>query len=209
MKIAVLASNGRVGRLLVKEAMNKGLDVTGIAKGENISGAPHYIEKDLLTLTQEDLIGYDAVMDAVGGWTADTIHNIPDVAKHLIEILSGTKVRLYVVGGAGSLFVNKEHTVTVDMGENFPEDWKPLSAAHGIALAALRESKDLDWVYASPAADFQADGERTGEYIRAGEELTPNSKGESVMSYADYAVGFVDTLIEGTHLRERISFVSK
>lgn len=35
MKVAVVCANGRVGRLVVKEAINRGLDVTAIAKGEN------------------------------------------------------------------------------------------------------------------------------------------------------------------------------
>lgn len=209
MKIAVLASNGRVGRLLVKEAIAHGYDVTGIAKGENKSSAPTYIQKDLYDLNKEDLLAYDAVISAVGGWTPETIPNIPGVTKHLISILEGTSVRLYVVGGAGSLYVNKEHTLTVDMDPNFPEAFKPLSSNHGIALKALRDSKDLNWVYASPAGDFQANGERTGEYQLGGEELLLNSKGESVISYADYALGMIDLVTSGKHLKERVSFVSK
>ena len=43
------------------------------------------------------------------------------------------------------------------------------------ALAELRERKDVRWTYISPACVFQADGERTGEYILGGEELTLNS----------------------------------
>lgn len=209
MKIAVIASNGRVGQLLVKEAIEHGHEVTGFAKGVNKSLAKNFVSKDVLTLTKEDLSSFDIVIDAAGGWTPETIPNIPNVAKHLISILSGTKIRLYVVGGAGSLFVNKEHTITVDMGENFPDAFKPLSFNHGIALQALRDSKDLDWVYVSPAGDFQAEGARTGEYTLAGEELTLNSKGESVISYADYVLAMIDLIESGKHLRERVSLVSK
>lgn len=209
MKIAIVASNGRVGQLIVKEALARNHEVTGIGKGENKSLAKSYINKDALSLTQEDLAGYDVVVDAAGGWTPETIPNIPNVAKHLIEILSGTTIKLYVIGGAGSLFVNKEHTMTVDMGPDFPEAFKPLSYNHGIALKALRESSDLDWTYVSPAGDFQADGARTGEYTLAGEELVLNSKGESVISYADYALAMIDLIESGNHLRERVSLVSK
>ena len=56
------------------------------------------------------------------------------------------------------------------------------------ALDELRERKDVYWTYISPAGDFQAEGEKTGEYILGGEELTLNEKGESVISYGDYAV---------------------
>lgn len=33
MKVAVVCANGRAGRLIVKEAIDRGLDVTAIAKG--------------------------------------------------------------------------------------------------------------------------------------------------------------------------------
>jgi len=65
------------------------------------------------------------------------------------------------------------------------------------------------WTYISPAGDFQAEGERTGEYILGGEELTLNGKGESVISYADYAIAMVDEIVDGSHIQERISVVRK
>ena len=37
MKIAVVGANGRVGSLIVKEAIERGYDVTGIANGVNTS----------------------------------------------------------------------------------------------------------------------------------------------------------------------------
>lgn len=77
------------------------------------------------------------------------------------------------------------------------------------ALAELRERKDVRWTYISPAGDFQADGARTGKYILAGEELTLNSKGESVISYADYAIAMIDEATEGNHIQERISVVAE
>ena len=50
---------------------------------------------------------------------------------------------------------------------------------------------DVKWTYISPAGDFQANGAKTGRYILGGEELTLNARGESVISYADYAVALV------------------
>lgn len=164
---------------------------------------------DALTLTREQLEGFDAVVDAVGGWSEDTLHLIPDAAKHLAKVLAGTNVRLVVVGGAGSLFVNPEHTMTLAQTPEFPEAFKGVANAHQQALDTLRGRDDVHWTYVSPAADFQAEGERTGAYTLAGEELTPNEKGESVISYADYAIALVDEIESGEHIRERISVVSK
>ncbi len=208
-KIAVVAANGRVGALVVKEAVERGLDVTAIVRGENKTEAQHVLVRDALELTAADLAGFDAVVDAAGGWTPETIPAITDVATYLADTVAGTDTRLVVVGGAGSLFVNPEHTATVDEGPDFPEDWKPLSAAHGAALANLRQRKNVKWTYVSPAADFQAEGKRTGEYTLAGEELALNAKGESTVSYADYAIAIVDLIESGEHVCERVSVVSK
>lgn len=46
------------------------------------------------------------------------------------------------------------------------------------------------WTFISPAEDFLAYGESTGSYILSGEELTLNERGESMISYADYAAAF-------------------
>ena len=209
MKIAVIGSNGRVGSLVVKEALSRGLEVTGFANGENKSDVENYISKNALSLTKEDLNIFDVVVDAVGGWTEETIPNITNVMNHLADVLKGTNTRLIVVGGAGSLFVNEEKTITVDMGPDFPDAWKPLSNAHSKGLKTLRNSKDLNWTYISPACNFIADGIRAGEYQLGGENLILNSKGESDISYADYAIALIDVALSNKYNKERISVVSK
>lgn len=209
MKVAVVCANGRVGKLVAQEAVDRGMDVTAVVRDENGSAAPQAIVKDVFDLEAGDLSGFDAVVDAFGAWTPDTIPGIPAAMKHLADLVAGTDTRLVVVGGAGSLFVDPEHTVTLDMGPDFPEDWKPLSAAHGEGLADLRSRDDVAWTYVSPAADFQADGVRTGNYILGGEELTLSQDGVSEVSYADFAIALVDELERAEHIRERISVVRK
>ncbi len=208
-KIAVVCANGHAGQLIVKEAVDRGMDVTAVVRGENKSVAPRVIVKDVFDLTAADLAGFDAIVDAFGAWTSETIPGIPAAVKHLADLVAGTDTRLLVVGGAGSLFVNPEHTATVDMGPEFPEDWKPLSAAHGEGLADLRSRTNVKWTYVSPAADFQAEGERTGSYILGGEELTLSTDGVSEVSYADYAIAMVDEIESGDHICQRISVVRK
>lgn len=207
MKIAVVCANGKAGQLIVKEAVNRGFDVTAFVKSENKSVAEKAVIKDLFDLTADDLKGFDAVVDAFGAWAPEVLPQHSTSLKHLCDILSGTDTRLLVVGGAGSLYVNAEHTLQVMDGADFPEMFKPLAAAQGKALAELRERNDVKWTFISPAGDFQADGERTGKYILAGEELTLNSKSESIISYADYAIAMVDEIEKGDHIQQRISVV--
>lgn len=207
MKIAVVAADGRVANRVIDEAVNRGMDVTAFGRKGNKTKAQAYIKKDLFDLKTDDLKGFDVVVDAFGAWTEETFPQHSTSLKHLCDILSGTDIRLVIVGGAGSLYVNKEHTVTLCEGADFPDAFKPLATAMAKALGELRERKDVKWTYISPAADFQAEGERTGTYILGGEELTPNSKGESIISYADYAIAMVDEIEKGNHIQQRISVV--
>ena len=207
MKMAVVCANGKAGKLIVKEAVERGLDVTAIVRGENRSAAKNALVKDLFDLTNADLKGFDVVVDAFGAWTPETLPLHSASLKHLCDILSGTDTRLLVVGGAGSLYVNPEHSAQVMDGPDFPEVFKPLATNMGKALDELRGRDDVKWTYISPAGDFQAEGERTGKYMQAGEELTLNGRGESIISYADYAIAMVNEAMSGNHIRQRISVV--
>lgn len=207
MKIAVVCANGKAGKLIVKEAVQRGLDVTAVVRGENRTTAPHTLQKDLFDLTAADLAGFDVVIDAFGAWTEDTLPQHSTSLRHLCDALRGTDTRLLVVGGAGSLYVNAEHTAQVADGPDFPDAFKPLAAAMAKALGELRTRSDVKWTYLSPAADFQAEGARSGHYILGGEELTLNARGESVISYADYSIAMVDEAVNGGHIQQRISVV--
>ena len=209
MKIAVVCANGKAGQLIVKEAVDRGLDVTAFVRGENKSAAQNVIVKDLFDLNSADLAGFDAVVDAFGAWTPETLPQHSTSLAHLCDVLSGTDTRLLVVGGAGSLYVNAEHTACVSDGADFPEVFKPLASAMAKALGELRQRNDVKWTYISPAGDFQADGERTGKYLLGGEELILSSSGESVISYADYAIAMIDEVVNGDHIKQRIGVVKE
>lgn len=209
MNVLIIGVNGKVGSLVYKKAIEKGINVSGLGRGDNKNNLNSYLKKDVMDVTVADLANYDVIVDAVGGWDEKTIPNITNAMKHLADLIANTNKRLIVVGGAGSLFVNNERTITVDMGPDFPDSWKPLSNAHGQGLKYLRAKENLNWTYISPACNFDADGIETGEYKLAGENLTLNSKGESVISYADYAIALVDVILSGKYNKERISVVSK
>jgi putative NADH-flavin reductase len=150
MKIAVIAANGKAGRLIVEEAANRGMDVTAIVRGENRTVAPTAIVKDLFDLTAEDLAGYDAVVCAYGTWTPEAIDLIPAATAHLADVLAGSEARLLVVGGAGSLYVDPDHTKTVVDVTQFPDEAMPVVNGHGKALEALRTRDDVRWTYVIP-----------------------------------------------------------
>ena len=209
MKIAVICANGKAGKLIVKEAVERGLDVTAVVRGENHTVATQVIKKDLFDLTVSDLEGFDVIIDAFGAWTPETLPQHSTSLKHLCDIMSDKDARLLIVGGAGSLYINAEHTTQVMDGPDFPDIFKPLASHMGKALEELRIRNDVKWTYVSPAGDFQAEGAGTGNYILGGEELTLNSKGQSVISYADYAIAMIDEAVKGKYIQQRISVVAE
>lgn len=205
MKIAVICANGKAGKLIVEEAARRGHEVTAVVRGENRSAAKNAIIRDVFALTADDLKGFDAVVDAFGAWTAEAMPQHVTSLRKICDVLSGSPTRLYVVGGAGSLYLDAEHKTRLMDAPGFPDMFKPLAANMGAALDELRGRKDVTWTYLSPAADFRADGERTGKYRLSGEEFVTNANGESFISYADYAAAMLDVIESGKYAGERIS----
>lgn len=210
MKISIICAAGKQGSLLVKEAMDRGHEVTAIVRSvEKAPKATKIIERDLFDLKYSDIADADVVIDAFGAWTPETIPQHITATNHLCDILSGKQNRLLIVGGAGSLYVNAEHTVMLVDTPEFPDMFKPLANAQGEALANLQNRNDVRWTFLSPAADFRADGERTGKYKLGGDELVVSKNGESQISYADYAIAMIDEAETGKHIGKRFSVVAE
>ena len=208
MKIAVVAAGGKAGRKIVAEANSRGIEVIAfVRKPSEVVGAKKVVVKDIFALEKDDLKDFDAVVDAFGAWTPETLPLHTKTSQYLCDLVSGTEIRLLIVGGAGSLYTNPEHTAQVMDAPDFPDAFKPLAAAQGKALDELRARNDVKWTFISPACDFQADGVKTGKYLVGGEELIVNSAGESVISYADYAIAMVDEILSGKNIQKRISVV--
>lgn len=205
MKIAVVAANGKAGSKIVDEAIARGHEVTAIVRGENRSHAPEAIITDILDITAEQISGFDALIDAFGAYAEDQLPLHDASAQHLADLSTATGVHFYVVGGAGSLFVDPEHTTQLLDTDAFPAEFRPLADAQRKQLANLRGRTDATWTFVSPAIEFLADGEKTGSYTLAGEELSFNEDGKSQVSYADFASAMVDLAEDGGHVRERVS----
>jgi putative NADH-flavin reductase len=61
----------------------------------------------------------------------------------------------------------------------------------------------------SPSAFFDPQGKRTGKYVAGKEQLMVNSKGESYISYPDYAIAVLDEIEKSMHINERFTVVSE
>ena len=195
MKIAVLAASGRAGRLITEEALNRGYSVSAFvrnaekAKDLAQKGAS-VVQKDIFALSSADLQGFDVIINAFGEWEDFSLYK--KQGAHLAGILAGNKARFLVVGGAGGLYIDKSHTTRLMDTPSFPDAYKGVANAHAELLELLRSQNALNWVYVCPAAEFVADAPKTGKYKIIGEEFETNAKGESKVSYADYASAMLD-----------------
>lgn len=213
MKVAVIAATGRAGSLIAKEAKDRGHKVTAIVRNaEKLADKElKVVEKDLFTLTSEDLKKYDVVINAFGtGMEQEQAVKHVQFGQILIEALKGAPgTKLIVVGGAGSLYVNEEQTIRVMDTPDLPTFFQPTAINQAKNLADLEKTDDITWTFVSPALDFDATGKRTGSYQVGTNQVIVNSKNQSYISYADFAIAIVDEIEQSTHKNERFTVVSE
>ena len=211
MKIAVIGAAGKAGGLIAAEARLRGHSVTAIVRGnaeERLRGEYKVLNRDLFSLTSQDLAGFDVVIDAFGTPMGDPAAARQHVTsmEHLIAILEPLpEVRLMVVGGAGSLYADERKTSLVM--DSIPEAWRAVPSAMMEAFEKLKKSK-VNWTYFSPAAQFDFRGKRTGHYITTTDVQIMNPEGRSYISYADYAVAMVDEIDQKHFIGKRFTAVS-
>ena len=211
MKIVLFGATGHVGQRIVREALERGHEVVGVVRDPEKSQSPD----PRVRLVRGDATDPRSVAEAVRG--ADVVvgsvsprpgaHGKPaprlvDVARGLIAGLTEAGVkRLVVVGGAGSLEVAPGVALLDTPG--FPEAYKAEAEEGRESLEVYRnEAGALDWTFVSPAIVIQP-GERTGRYRTTGDQLLTDEKGESTISYEDYAVALLDEIEQPKHVGRR------
>jgi uncharacterized protein len=212
MKITVVCAAGKEGSLLVKEAVARGHSVTAVFRNEKdrakVDPKAKVLLKDLMSLTRADVKDADAVIDAFGAWTPETLPQYSTTLQHLGDLVAGTPTRLLVVGGAGSLYADTERKTRVMDLPSFPADWKPLASHAAQAFEEVKKRTDVAWTYVSPSLNFDSAGKRTGSYQIGGDVLLKNAEGRSEISYADYAVAVIDEAERAKYIRKRITVCS-
>lgn len=208
MKIAVLCASGKAGKLIVEEAINKGLEVSAFVRDSSkarFDSKVCVVQKDIFTLESSDLQGFDVIIDAFGEWQNLSLHKAH--MEHLVQILSGNSAKFLAVGGAGSLYMDTSHTTMLMDTPDFPKEYLPVARATAEAFYVIKASKSINWVYVSPPAVFIPDAPKSGTYKIIGEEFELNSKGESKISYADYAIAMIEIALDSTYSKQRVGVI--
>ncbi len=198
--IAIIGATGRAGSQLLEEALRRGHTVTAIARNtSSLVGREGVTPKDVDVLDAAAL--ESAVKDADAVFSAAHFSGIP--AQAIIDPVKKAGVtRLLVVGGAGSLFVAPN--VKVIDTPNFPEEYKAEASAGSVFLDTLLTETTLDWTFLSPSALF-IEGERSGVFRIGKDDLLVDATGKSWITFADYAIAYIDELEKPTHSRQRFT----
>lgn len=186
MKIAIYGATGMVGSQITKEAVDRGHQVTALSRsGTAINGAfgAQADVTDLATFT-DVASKHDVVVIASGPSRTGEPHSLI-IDAHQAIIDSKPNARIFVVGGAGSLFAGDTRLKDT---EGFPEMYKPEAETMTSVLEAYEASSGLNWTVISPAPMI-APGERTGSYNIA----LDSPAGESISS-EDFAIAVVDEI---------------
>ena len=147
------------------------------------------------------IAGADVVISAYAPPPTDSDALLGVTEREIQAVKRSGKARLIVVGGAGLLEVAP--AVSLIASGHLPAEYLPIAKAHQKALEILKKS-DVNWTYFSPGAYF-VPGNRTGKFRLGPTELIADAKGDSRISFDDYAVALVDEIETPAHERGQMS----
>ncbi len=211
MKIAIIGAAGKSGSLIMKEALERGHEVTAFVRSpEKITtNDVNVLKKDIFDITSDDIKDFDVVVNAFNPPKGGE-HQHVDAGKVLIEALkSAPNTRLIVVGGAGSLFVDPEKTTRLYDTPEFPSAVLPTATNMGKNLIELQGTTGIKWTHLSPAIFFDPQGKKTGKYVEGKDNIIVNSQGKSYISYGDYAIALVDEIENAKYVNHRFTVVGE
>lgn len=210
MKIALIGATGFVGSKLVGEALARGHQVTAISR--DTSKLTHQDENLIPVSLDINDTGaltalfkqQDAVISAFNsGWKNP--HLYEDYKKGYASILAASKSsgvkRILIVGGAASLILPSGEKV---YDVHIPEDFKTAVRGPMELLEELRQEKELNWTFISPAPNLTA-GDKTGHFRLGKDNPVTDEKGESHISVGDLAVAILDEIKTPQFIRQRFT----
>ena len=207
MNILVIGANGKAGHRIVEKAFKAGHQVTGLVRREGaIEGIPTIV-KDALQLTKQELTQFDVVINATSAFTPDTYHLPADLTLLLVKALANTNTRLIAIGGAGSLYVDEDHTVQLNDTPEFPKEFLARSKTHGKSDDILRKFSNVDWTMFTPPPILDVEGPKSNDYVLGNENVILNREGKPYLSYATFAQILVDEINNHKFGRQRFTAV--
>lgn len=210
MKIALIGATGFVGSAILNELADRKHEITAIARTPKDTANATWVAADIFNVDAlaEILKGHDAVVNAYNpGWTNPNIYDdFLAGSKAIQEAVKKSGVKRFItIGGAGSLYVTPD-LQAVDTPD-FPKEIFPGANAARHYLNIIKEEKDLDWAFFSPAFEMHAGTKtgRTGKYRLGLENPVFNDEQRSILSVEDLAVVIADEVETPKHHQVRFT----
>ncbi|MFQ6602039.1 NAD(P)-dependent oxidoreductase [Flavobacterium sp. C3NV] len=210
MKIAIIGATGFVGSAILNELASRNQDITAIARTPKDTSNATWKSADIFNVDAlaEILKGHDAVINAYNpGWTNPNIYDdFIAGSKAIQEAVKKSGVKRFItIGGGGSLFV-APGLQAVDTPD-FPKEYYAGATAARDYLNILKEEKELDWAFFSPAFEMHQGitTGRTGKYRLGLDNPVFNDEQRSILSVEDLAVVIADEAENAKHHQVRFT----
>lgn len=210
MKIAIIGATGFVGSAILNELASRNQDITAIARTPKDTSNATWKSVDIFNVDAlaEILKGHDAVINAYNpGWTNPNIYDdFIAGSKAIQEAVKKSGVKRFItIGGGGSLFV-APGLQAVDTPD-FPKEYYAGATAARDYLNILKEEKELDWAFFSPAFEMHQGitTGRTGKYRLGLDNPVFNDEQRSILSVEDLAVVIADEAENAKHHQVRFT----
>lgn len=210
MKIALIGATGFVGSALLNELSSRNHQITAIARNPQENNKANWVKADITNVDDlaEVLKNHDLVISAYNsGWENPNIYaDFISGSKNIQAAVKKSGVTRYItIGGGGSLFV-APGLQAVDTPD-FPKEYYPGATAARDYLNIIREEKELDWAFFSPAFEMHQGitTGRTGKYRLGLENPVFNADNRSILSVEDLAVVIADEAENPKHHQQRFT----
>lgn len=210
MKIALIGATGFVGSALLNELSSRNHQITAIARNPQENNKANWVKADITNVDDlaEVLKNHDLVISAYNsGWENPNIYaDFISGSKNIQAAVKKSGVTRYItIGGGGSLFV-APGLQAVDTPD-FPKEYYPGATAARDYLNIIREEKELDWAFFSPAFEMHQGitTGRTGKYRLGLENPVFDADNRSILSVEDLAVVIADEAENPKHHQQRFT----
>jgi len=203
-RIAVFGAAGSVGRCVVKEALDRGHDVTGVVRNpQRAAGLPDlavpaFAEASDGAAIRAVLRDQDVAVMALrppAGREAELV----GYTRTLLDTAVETGVPVVIVGGAASLRFPDQPAWTVLTRPGFlPDAVRPIAQACHAQRDAVLSTGGEGWSHICPPASLEP-GRRTGRYRLGTDMLVTGEDGRSAISVEDFAIAIVDEAESRAH----------
>lgn len=209
MKIGIIGATGHVGQAVYKEAVANNIDATAIVrdakKAQSLLGADaQIVEKDALTLTYDDLKGFDYIVDTFASLKA---YQHIDLAANLIAMFrENTATKLVFIIGASTLLDDDDNPMIDAVLKKYAgQPWIDAPVQQSHEFEYLKWVNNVDWIAVTPQDELN-DGPKTNFKI-GGDHPMVNKDGKPATSTGNLAAAIIQEMIDPKHIKQRFSVV--